>query len=428
MTSRARNPLPNPGLAQCDRVAGEEEAGHNLFGVSPTGMQVVCAQCHAVVVVEDVASASPAVDAACARCGAAIDLQAAAPERGETAWLIQTADGRAGPYSAPDMARMFDRGGAGWDSLVWRAGLKDWRAARRDPQLVTALASVRGGGESWDTQRVAGHTSLLSEISAELELEPEPPEPVLASAAVPIVAAQPAAPREQAQAFRRLEPGLAEPTFADVLRSAPSILATLPTLEPVHGRALGRAAARRQSWLPSTQSMLLVAILAFVSGVLAAALWGRILEPQPGRASTIVVAPAPFARELARGPASSAAGALVSAPKVATADSEAATTEGEAAAADGVGATTLREQPGPGELAREFKRISPDVRRCVGTPARAVDVEVFFDGASGQVAGVNLHTSRLTPGEVECTTQALRQMGVAPFRNAEHKLWHRFAF
>jgi hypothetical protein len=416
VTSRARNPLANPGLTQRDRVAREEAAGHNLFGVSPTGMQVVCAQCHAVVVVEDVASASPAVDAACARCGAAIDLQAAVPESGETAWLIQTADGRAGPYSAPDMALMFDRGGADWNSLVWRAGLKDWRAARRDPQLVTALASVRGGGESWDTQRVAGHTSLLSEISAELELEPEPPEPTLASAAVPVpvVAAQPAAPRERAEAFRRLEPGLAEPTFADVLRSAPSILATLPTLEPAHARSVARAAPGRHSWLPSAQSMLLVAILAFVSGVMVAALWGRVIERQPGRASTIVVAAAPLARELARGPASSAVGGLVATPP--------------AVAADGVGATALREQPGPGELAREFKRISPDVRRCVGTPVRAVDVEVFFDGESGQVAGVNLHTSRLTPGEVECTTQALRQMDVGPFRNAEHKLWHRFAF
>jgi hypothetical protein len=333
------------------------------------------------------------------------------------------------------MALMFDRGGADWDSLVWRAGLKDWRAARRDPQLVTALASVRGGGGSWDTQRVAGHMSLLSEISAELELEPELPEPALASAAVPIVAAQPpAAPREQAEAFRRLEPGLAEPTFADVLRSAPSILATLPTLEPVHARAVGRA-PRRQSWLPSTQSMLLVAILAFASGVLVAALWGRVIERQHGRASTIVVAPAPLVRELARGPASSAVGGPAMAPQAAAADGEGAAADGEGAvadgegaAADGVGATTLREQPVPGELAREFKRISPDVRRCVGTPARAVDVEVFFDGASGQVAGVNLHTSRLTPGEVECTTQALRQMHVAPFRNAEHKLWHRFAF
>jgi hypothetical protein len=423
VTSRAREHLPSvllarprarfdTGLTQGDRVAGEEVAGHNLFGVSPTGMQVVCAQCHAVVVVEDVASASPALGAACARCGAAIDLQAAVPESGETAWLIQTAAGRAGPFSAPDMALMFDRGGADWNSLVWRAGLKDWRAARRDPQLVTALASVRGGGGSWDTQRVAWHTSLLSEISAELELAP--PEPALASAAVPVAAAQPAAPREQAEAFRRLEPGLADPTFADVLRSAPSILATLPTLEPAHARSVARPAPGRHGWLPSAQSMLLVAILAFVFGVLVAALWGRVLEHQYGRASTIVVAPAPLARELARGPASSAVGGLAAAAP--------------AAAADRVGASALREQPGPSELARAFKRVSPDVRRCVGTPARAVDVEVFFDGASGQVAGVNLHTSRLTPGEVECTTQALRQMDVAPFRNAEHKLWHRFAF
>lgn len=411
MTSRARDPLPDSGLTQRARVARVEAAGHNLFGVSPTGMQVVCAKCHAVVVIEDVASASPGVEAACARCGAPIDLQAAVPESGETTWLIQTADGQAGPFSAPQMALMFDRSSADWNSLVWRAGLKDWRAARRDPQLVTALASVRGGGGSWDTQRVAGHTSLLSELSAELELAP--PEPPLTSAAVPIAAAQPAATRERAESFRRLEPGLAEPTFADVLRSAPSILATLPTLEPAHARAVGRAAPSRQSWLPSTQSMLLVASLAFGLGVLAAALWGRVIERQRARVSTVVVAALPQARELAQRPALSASAGPVAAPQAST---------------DGAGATALQEQPAASELAGEFKRISPDVRRCLGTPARAVDVEVFLDGASGQVAGVNLHTSRLTPGEVECTTHALRQLHVAPFRNAEHKLWHRFAF
>jgi hypothetical protein len=233
--------------------------------------------------------------------------------------------------------------------------------------------------------------------------------------------------------FRYLEPGLAEPTFADVLRSAPSVLTALPTLEPTSARP----AQRRQSWLPSLQSMLLVAAFAFVSGVTVAALWGRVLERPTTRASTIVftapprlgvpaplpvAAPAPLAASRPVAPV--AAGTVNEAIPSRAGDAVApAPAEPEAA-----NPMLARERPVPGELARAFRRVAPDVRRCLGASTRAVDVEVLFEGASGQVAGVNLHTSRLKAGEVECITHALRQMQVPAFRSAEHKLAHRFAF
>jgi hypothetical protein len=486
----ARDRLPDFDLSRCTRVAGTEVAGHNLFGVTPVGMQVVCTQCHAVVVVEDVATANPAAGVPCTRCGAAIDLQAAAPESGETAWLVQTPDGHGGPYPAAQMALIFDRGNADWSSRVWRAGLKDWRPARRDPLLVTALASVRGGGGSWDTQRVAEHTSLLPDPFAATALAPPapprssgtaalappapprssgtaalgPPAPARSSGTAALgppalsagnVALAPSIPPPRPQPFLRLEPGLAEPTpslaeptFADVLRSAPSVLTALPTLESVPPRALPRRAGL-QSWLPSPQSMLLVAVLAFVSGVLAAALWGRAIERQHARASTLLTGASSLREGTFAAPAPAVLGAAASvrgadpAPVAADAVPEdgrarAAPPPGAGvaplavaapqAAAPAVEAAGLRELPEPAEVARELKVIWPDVRRCVGSQPRAVDVEVLFDGASGLVTGVNLHTSRLTAGEVECITQALRQMRVSAFRSAEHKLGHRFAF
>jgi hypothetical protein len=420
-----------------ESVAGLHATGHNLFGVAPTGMHVVCAQCHAIVVVEDVASANLGVDTPCVRCGAPIDLHAAVPESGEMAWLIQTAEGQAGPCSALHMALLFDSGNADWGSPIWRPGLKGWRAARRDPELVTALASVRGGGGSQDTQRVAGHLSLLAEPlvavrereQVELALAGEGSGLTLASESSGLALASGSVriggrPRAEAEDVRYFEPGRAEPTFADVLRSAPSVLTALPTLEP----APTRRAPLRRGWLPSTRSMLLVAVLAFASGVLAAAFGGRILERRPARASTIVFAAPPRAAQ-PHAAAQAVAPATTSAePGREVAEPGAQLPPLASAAEQAAEASSARELPAPAELARALRRVAPEVRRCLGAPARTVEVEVLFEGASGQVGGINLHTSRLRPGEVECITHALRQLRVSAFRSPQHKLAHRFAF
>jgi hypothetical protein len=481
------------------RVARGEASGHNLFGVPSACMQVVCAQCHSVVLIENVGAAASGTDAQCSRCGAAIDLQAASAESGEAAWLIQTPDGHMGPFDASHMAALFDQGSVGWSSLIWRAGLKDWRAARRDPQLVTAVASVRGGVRG-DTQRVAEQMSLLPEPAA----APEPALPLTVAEqalAVPVVPRpRPRVGLDSGNVWRQSSPSTAtESTFADVLRSAPSILAPLPALESVDPEPVVPRASRPHSWLPSAQTMSVVAALAFVSGVLVAALWEHFVHRQHVRAATILMAapqpaPALVATSGVGQPASSSAGrpeaaAAASAPTVARPEAAAAASaptvarpeaaaeasaptvarpeaaaaasaptiarpeaaaeasaptvprseaaaaasaptvaRSEAAAPASLEPDALRDRPEPLALAREFKRVSAEVRHCVGTSARGVDVEIYFDGPSGQVAGVNLHTSRLTPGGVECITQALRQMRVSPFRNAEHKLWHRFAF
>ena len=87
-----------------------------------------------------------------------------------------------------------------------------------------------------------------------------------------------------------------------------------------------------------------------------------------------------------------------------------------------------QDLPAESELRREVKRVSPDVRRCVDNLERGADVEIYFDGPTGHVRDVRLRTQRLTPGRVECITQAVRQMQVSPFRGAQYKYWHKFSY
>jgi len=84
--------------------------------------------------------------------------------------------------------------------------------------------------------------------------------------------------------------------------------------------------------------------------------------------------------------------------------------------------------PTDGELRREAKRVSPDVRRCVDNLTHGAELEIYFEGRTGRVAEVKLRTQRLTPGRVECITQAVRQMQVEPFRNQQYKYWHKFSY
>jgi hypothetical protein len=309
------------------------------------------------------------------------------------------------------MAQLFDQANVDWTSLVWRSGLKGWRPARRDPQLVTAVASARGSSSWGDTQRVSPRRSLLPVTDTIVDAPPGLPPPAarfLASSVQSDWSDESAENATQSMG-RAIAP---EPTFADAFRSAPAILATAAVFDaPRAGVAPRRSSLH--SWLPSAQSMALVAVVAFGFGVLAAALWGRVARAPTQRAATVVVRPAQPAAAL---------------PAPASAAQVDPATGPTSVAVTSIAAVPSQAIPSDAQLRREVKRVSPDIRRCVDNLSRGAEIEVYFDGPSGRARDVRFRTAGLTPGRVACITQAARQMQVEPFSQPTHKFWHRFSY
>ncbi|HEX6244654.1 MAG TPA: GYF domain-containing protein [Polyangiales bacterium] len=376
-------------------------------------MQVVCTQCHAVCDLDVGPAAASDAQQRCSRCTAPLSFPAVEVEA-EASWLVLMPSGQAGPYSASHMAELFEQANLDWTSLVWRSGLKGWRPARRDPQLVTAVASARGAGAWGDTQRVAPRRSPLPAADTIVDVAPGLGAPPRFGATVPSAAWTDDSDQLATQAIGRppaAASAAAEPTFADAFRSAPAILATAAVFEPSKGRAVTQRQSSPTSWLPSAQSMALVAVVAFGFGVLAAAVWGRMRHPASTHPTTVSVratppASAPEPQPIA--PAPPTVASAVTLPSVVQA--------------------SLQEVPNDAELRREVKRVSPDIRRCVDDLSRGADLEVYFDGPSGRARDVRLKTQGLTPGRVACITQAARQMQVEPFLQPTHKFWHRFSY
>lgn len=375
-------------------------------------MQVVCTQCHAVCDLDAGAPAASKAVQRCAQCEAPLSLPAVEIEP-EAAWLVLMPTGQAGPFSASHMAQLFEQANVDWTSLVWRTGLKGWRPARRDPQLVTAVASARGAGAWGDTQRVSPRRSLLPAADTIVDAPPGLTTPFKRfGATVPSSVWSDERDDGATQAMERPQPP--EPTLADAFRSAPAIMATHAVFEPSKPAPVTPRRSSPNSWLPSAQSMAIVAVVAFGFGVLAAALWGRWLHAPVARPATVVVRSAP-------------AEALVAPPAPALQATTAIANPLELPVPRAPAAPT-QDVPSDAELRREVKRISPDIRRCVDNLSRGADLEIYFEGATGRARDVRLRTPGLTPGRVACITQVARQMQVEPFAQATHRFWHRFSY
>jgi hypothetical protein len=307
-----------------------------------------------------------------------------------------------------------DHASIDWGSLVWRAGLKSWRPARRDPMLVTAVASAQGASAFGDTQRVGMRPrSFLPATDTVVE----PLHRALAGrASDAFTRAATTEPIVSEDAFtqvtQRVPPS--GPVDADALRPARKIAPT--PREPAHPDTqpvLARASAP-VSWLPTLQSMSMVALVAFAFGVLAAALWGRfVVRHDALRAQTVVVRqtrqPVPVTEPVqALPPAAVGAGPQLEVQSLST--------------------HVRSEQPSEAELRREVRRISPDVRRCLDDLSRGADVEAFFEGESGRVSELNLRTTDLSPGSAECITEAIRQMQFEPFQRERYRFSYRFSY
>jgi hypothetical protein len=113
-------------------------------------MHFVCRTCSSLQ------SGVPERESVCASCNARL---LAHEPRAEHAWYTMGIAGQEGPFDAAQLASMFEGGELTWTDDVWRLGLRDWRAARKDDVLVVAVASARGLGTA--TSRLDALTDLL---------------------------------------------------------------------------------------------------------------------------------------------------------------------------------------------------------------------------------------------------------------------------
>jgi GYF domain 2 len=352
-------------------------------------MQLVCRTCSAVQ------SVVPERESHCVSCGAALSTSDA-PERprgtGEL-WFTMGAAGQAGPHDAEQLAHMFDLGELAWTDKVWREGLRDWRPARRDEVLVVAVANARGLDTT--TMRLDSLARLLGHAPGQDRESPLSEEFELVSGEDT---------HEDSQ----------EDTQVD------AIPAGLASSWPV-----------RQAWVTGPQRgssrpyeiarvlrLATLALLAFVGGGLIVGVTGRVLSmarPKP----TSVQSP-PAAHRVATVSSSLARPRARFDPQLVPPQAvQARPSSGE---------LVKRTLPALDEVRAELRRISPSARRCVRDPKHGVELDVTIAGASGRTRQVDVRTSRLTPGAIECTKAAIGELEVAPFTADQLVYRHRYAW
>lgn len=376
---------------------------------------------------------------------------------GDEAWFVLIDGAQKGPYRAHEVADLIEQGQMDWGTKVWREGFRDWRVARRDATLVTAVAGAKAVG---DTMRLDAARTLVAPEDTLVEARPNV---LLTTGSQRVSAAAqdellqstsdtqaiderdlPEALRQERAAHKppgawnspenaafRAALGLPNdtqklrsragstpksgPTFADTYRTASSPVRTGPVSE---ARAQHEGADDSEAWVPKPQSLFAVASIAFAGGVLVAAIASRfIAKPEEPVTSEPVVKAARSARDESAGPPPARTEALPATTPAAK-PPEPVTTPPVLAPA--------RELPEPHELRGAVRRIAPDVKRCLVDPKAGVEVALFIDGASGRTRDVNVRTVELAPARVECVIEAVRQIQLEPFARDEVKLEHRF--
>jgi predicted Zn finger-like uncharacterized protein len=483
-------------------------------------MRLVCEQCSSVYTIEDDLVGDRDFRVSCKQCGTPIVVKherdtlppvgahgaqatpfngtegklsprpprppASYAPTGREEWFLWIEGSQRGPYKAEQVAAFIEGGQIDWATQVWRDGFKDWRAARRDATLVTAVAGARGvAGDTMrlnaarsflapedtivdtranifapSSQRVSvasssGGTTTQDMLSSTSETQaidardlPLPPKPEASPSNRPNLRPNPPpaqlnSPENAAfraglglpidtQAHRAVKPTSKPPRSASGAPAAPGTVGeafrSAPNLlkssavESVSGAPQQPLSEARETWLPRPQSLLAVAALAFAGGVLAAAVASRYVVRHKEPQTTHMAASAPAPEKTSPPPAPVVPGPAPAAPDSATPAPAALAMPAPAAPA------ALRELPEPEELRAEVRRVAPDVRRCIIDPALGVDVGVFFDGATGKVRNVEVRTPQISPGRVDCVVHATRQMQLVPFSRAELKLEHKFSW
>jgi hypothetical protein len=320
------------------------------------------------------------------------------PSAGVTHWFIVQGEQKVGPLAAAELVRMMDAGELGWDSQIWREGLPGWTPIRGDQALVTAIAAVRGAFA--DTHVFAAPAGLLADNTV-VDVPPLPPRQSAGAgggtaappaAPPPPLAAQAPEPLPELRVQGRVV-GLLRPPYGDTGAHHPVV----PRSPVPH------------SWMPSVRSMLLVAGLAFVFGVVVAAVWGRLFRRAPAREDIVVPT-------LRLGEVQSAE------PPVSGDGPDAATTPLREPEAEPEGALSVEALRG------EVRRISSDVHRCLTAPSEGVQVDAVIEAETGRVRDVRVSGARLSAGVHTCIVQAVRQIQVPAFAGGAYKLSHRFVW
>lgn len=354
---------------------------------------------------------------------------------GET-WFVSIDGQEHGPLTARDIAQLLEQGQMDWSSQVWRTGLKGWRPARRDPQLVTAVAGAHGVAN--DTTRLDAARSFLAPEDTVVDAPPRvSPRPsgdkaprlrALRQAELPDLrpSARPQAwhspenaafrealglPTDSSQQPVREKPAA---TLADALRSAPTLLGAepaAPASRPVRSRTL-----------------VAVAVVSFAAGALAAALVGRLGSTEPLPTASAEHTKAEHTESEVRAPA--------------VVVQEAAEPEEPSRREDAVlpvqtvqrlpptvdEPPRLRELPTAEDLRAAVRKVAGEVKRCMYDPVAGVDVDIYIDGPSGRVRDVDVRSPLITPARADCIQRAVRRMQVPPFTRSELKLMHKFSW
>lgn len=306
-----------------------------------------------------------------------------------THWFIERDGHKLGPLAAADIARMMDAGELDWASPIWREGLADWCPIKADQALATALLAVRGAFA--DTHVFPAPPGLRADDTV-VDPAPPPARPAVAPIAAPPPQATPRPPTGS------------DPAPVDAAPPLPMLASLAPPDTGPHQPVVPRSPVPH-SWMPSVRSMLLVAGLAFLFGVVVAALWGRLLRSPPARQEIMV----PTLRlGEAREPTPTAQ--LTTSP---------APTPGPEAQRTELALDILRN---------EVRRVSADVHRCLTAPAEGVQVDAILDGETGHVRDVKVSAAKLSAGVHTCVVQAVKQIQVPPFQGEPHKLSHRFVW
>lgn len=387
-------------------------------------MPLVCGTCKAVQPGPPSAASArvgAAAELLCVRCGGSLRYETGdGPEPEPEGWFVITATGQGGPYQAPQLGRMIDQGTIDWNTPIWREGLKNWRPARRDDVLITAVAEARGHGsetrrldrlqhrlfaEGEDT-RIDIPLSFLEEARDSMNGEPaRPSRPETDSGALELAMAQ---LRAQTELHRESLPGgrgQGDPKSRPDLVPAEAPLDRTEVGKPLAVRTgpwPGGVASRSGSE-PRTQRrrhMLLLALGSFGAGALLTPfLVQKATEP------TAEVAPAP-------------APAIVAPVRPAQ--------EPPAAPAQAPRAT--RALPPDSEVLSELERIGPAVRACLPESARELEVELRIDGRVGEMRKFDVLSPTMKLERVECVSQALSDLRVSPFTMSELRFRHRYRF
>jgi GYF domain 2 len=341
-------------------------------------MQLVCRTCSAVQ------SVVPERESNCVSCGAALSTSDA-PERprgtGEL-WFTMGAAGQAGPHDAEQLAHMFDLGELAWTDKVWREGLRDWRPARRDDVLVVAVANARGLDTT--TTRLDALARLLGHAAGQDGKNPRD------------------------QEFERVTDEDAHEDSQDDTQvdAIPAGLASSWPVRQAWSTGPQRGSSR-SSEMARVLRLAALALLAFVGGGLIVGVAGRVLSGERLKPASVQSPPA--AHRVA----------AVSPPLVPPQVVQARPSSGE---------LVKRTLPALDEVRAELRRIGPSARRCVRDPKRGVELDVTIAGVSGRPRQVDVRTSGLTPGAIECTKAAVGELEVAPFTADQLEYRHRYAW